>query len=331
MVAQLDSDYIDTSAAKTLSRLVAYTLFEGRPLTTRGRWINHLVFGNARLLRSLPFSPDVEKPIFIIGTGRSGTTVLGLAMSMHRDVGFLNEPKALWHSAYAYEDLTGNYTHSPAKYRLTADDATRDVAIKLRRLYSAYSFITRQKRVLDKYPELVFRADFVRAIFPDALFIFLVRSGLDTCRSIESWSRGYGINGSAGREDWWGVNDRKWNYLTNQLVAADNEWADSAQDIAGLAGHNDRAAVEWVLTMKEGLNLLERYPDHVKMLRYEDLIASPTESMRGIFDFCDLAEDDRALSFAAGKLQSKARTREDIDLSPLIREQFDSTMKLLGY
>ncbi len=100
MPAQLDSLYIRTRPTKAVSRLISYALFEGRPLTTRGRWINPLVFALSGTLKTLPQIKKVKKPIFIIGMGRSGTTILGVVMSMHRDVGFLNEPKALWHSIY---------------------------------------------------------------------------------------------------------------------------------------------------------------------------------------------------------------------------------------
>ena len=44
MFAQLNSLYLKTRPYKVFSRLVSYGLFEGRPLTTRGRWINPLLF-----------------------------------------------------------------------------------------------------------------------------------------------------------------------------------------------------------------------------------------------------------------------------------------------
>src|SRR5690606_40375856 len=61
------------------STLFPYTtLFrsEGRPLTTRGRWINPLVFGLYRMAQRLPLGRPVREPAFILGMGRSGTTIL---------------------------------------------------------------------------------------------------------------------------------------------------------------------------------------------------------------------------------------------------------------
>ena len=185
MIAQISPDYIKTRPMKALTRLISYALFEGRPVTTKGRWINPLVFS---ILKSVSTNNSsykpVKKPIFILGTGRSGTTILGIVLSMHREVGYLNEPKAIWHLIYPHEDIIGNYSQTDAKYRLTAEDTTDEMRQRAAQMFGAYLTTTRSERVVDKYPELIFRVDFVRALFPDARFIFLVRNGWDTCQSI---------------------------------------------------------------------------------------------------------------------------------------------------
>src|SRR5947209_17022299 len=101
-------------------------MLEGRSLTTHGRWINPLVFAHLTFEKHLPQLKEVEKPIFIVGMGRTGTTILGLLLSIHRDVGFLNEPKALWHVAYPYEDVNGNFSRAASKFHLAAEDATEE-------------------------------------------------------------------------------------------------------------------------------------------------------------------------------------------------------------
>ena len=130
MIAQLDKAYISLRKRKVWSRLWAYFGFEGRPLTTKGRWINTLVFGFFNVLQLLPRLKRVEQPIFIIGTGRSGTTILGKILSIHKDVGYLNEPKAIWHFAYKNEDINGNYTRKSAKYRFRKEDVNYKAKIQ---------------------------------------------------------------------------------------------------------------------------------------------------------------------------------------------------------
>jgi hypothetical protein len=53
---------------------------------------------------SLPF-PGLERPVFIIGCGRSGTTILGATLAQHQLVTYLNEPCHLWFSAYPETDI----------------------------------------------------------------------------------------------------------------------------------------------------------------------------------------------------------------------------------
>ena len=263
MVAQIDSLYLKTHPSKVISRLISYVLFEGRPVTTKGQWINPLVLSLFSLEKRLPQLKKVSKPVFIIGTGRSGTTILGVVMSMHKDVGFLNEPKALWHKIYDREDLVGSYSRGVANYRLTESDVTQEVLKSAHRLFGAYLTAVASSRVVDKYPEQVFRIPFIRQIFPDAKFIFLVRNGWDTCHSIEKWSQRLGTQVRDETHDWWGVDDRKWHLLVDRLVSQDADLSPHISTIKGFKAHSDRSAVEWILTMKEGLHWLEKLPNSV--------------------------------------------------------------------
>lgn len=330
MVAQLDRLYVGQRPGKVLPRLVSYALFEGRPLTTRGRWINPLVFAHLGLEMRLPQTREAKKPIFIVGTGRSGSTILGVVMSMHRDVGFLNEPKALWHAIYPCEDVVGNYAKGDARYRLEAGDATEKVKRRARRLSGAYLRSVNSTRVVDKYPELIFRVPFVRAIFPDAKFIFLVRNGWDTCRSIESWSGRLGTQVDHDVQDWWGLNNRKWRLMVDQLVPTEQSLADNRDEIADFADHTDMSVVEWIVTMREGLRQLRRNEDCFHMLRYEELVENPRRELSRVLAFCELKHDEPFFDFAVEKLQPPPR-RSSFDMHPVLRQPFEKTMKALGY
>jgi len=330
MVAQIDREYFRRSPGKAVKRLLSYALFEGRPITTRGRWINPLVFFLYRVQLRLPQWKEVRRPIFILGTGRSGTTVLGVVLSMHRDIGFLNEPKALWHMVHAEEDLIGSYSQGIARYRLDAEDATEERKRIARRLYGAYLGLTHSVRVLDKYPELVFRVPFVKTLFPDAKFLFLVRNGRDTCRSIERWSSRLGRIVQQDVHDWWGVNDRKWSTLVQEIVPEHEDLRHLRSHIADLRGQMDRAAVEWVLSMREGLRLLEQYPTDVKMIRYEDLCSDAAQTLQDIASFCDLPSDEKLLEYGRVTLRPISGVA-DVHLDSVIYSAFEKTQRQLGY
>ena len=132
MVAQIDSGYLWTRPFKAFSRLVSWSALEGRPLTARGRWINPLVLFQFALLKQLPQLKHVKAPIYILGTGRNGSTLLGKVLSLHQDVCFLNEPKALWYSILSETDVIGSYSASYGKFRLSVDDASLEVSNSLR-------------------------------------------------------------------------------------------------------------------------------------------------------------------------------------------------------
>lgn len=331
MIAQLNFHYIKTRPKKALTRLISYALFEGRPATTKGRWINPIVFSFLkRQLKSKRHFRPIEKPIFILGIGRSGTTILGIVLSMHQDVGFLNEPKAIWHLIHTKEDVIGSYSKKEGVYRLTSGDATEDVCHRAERLFGAYLSTTSSKRVVDKYPELIFRVDFVRTLFPEARFVLLVRNGWDTCHSIAKWSERLGVQVNGKTHDWWGVENRKWQLLVNQLVASDDELAGHTEEIGTFQKHLDRASVEWTVTMREGLNVLRDYPDSIYTIRFEELTTRPTEVLTSLCEFCELDLDKTFLDYARHTLHPLP-PRKPFDLHPHIEPIFHDTMSKLEY
>ncbi len=315
---------------KTVSRLVSYGLFEGRPITTRGRWLNPLVFAHFAVEKSLPQIKRVEKPIFILGTGRSGTTVLGMVLSMHRDVGFLNEPKALWHSIYPYEDVIGSYGRGEAHYRLDATHVTDTVRRNAHRLFGVYLRTVFSNRLVDKYPELIFRVPFVRKIFPDAKFIFLVRNGWDTCASIELWSKRLGDKQGEVTHDWWGVNQRKWKLMQSELLKPDPYFARIRAIIPSLTQHTDMAAVEWIVTMREGLRRVEENDKSILLIHYENLVANPRAMLGEIAIFGQLGKDDIYLSYGEAVLRPTPQ-HPKFAMHEALRPMFDETMQTLGY
>lgn len=329
MVAQVDREYIQARPTRLWSRMVSYLLFEGRPLTTRGQWINPFVFAHFALEKRLPQLKEIVSPVFILGTGRSGTTILGVVLSMHEDVGFLNEPKALWSSLRNDEDLIGSYNRGVARYRLGSDDATPEVIRGAHRVYGAYLRASFCSRVVDKYPELIFRVPFVRRIFPDARFLFLSRDGWDTCSSIEHWSTRLGVSVNGELHDWWGVNGRKWDLLVSQIVPEHADLGRHIGKIRALQDHRAMAAVEWIVTMREGLRLLDERRGDVMHVPYEALCSDPVGMAQRIADFTSLKADSHYVEYARQALSMPSR-KAAFELPEYLMAPFMETQRALG-
>lgn len=330
MIAQLDKEQVRLRPFRAATRIISHVLLQGRPLTTKGRWLNHLLLLQFAILKKLPKVKTVKKPIFILGIGRSGTTILGKILALHPYLCFLNEPKAMWHSIYSAEDLIGSYSRGPVTYRLSEQDAVQETIDAAHNLYSYALAITHSQRILDKYPELIFRIPFIKAIFPDAKLLFLVRNGWDTIQSITTWSQNKGVNVNGEQHDWWGANQRKWNTLIHDIVATNSQLAKDLDSIKNFTQQSDMAAIEWIVTMREGLNYLKSNPHDMLKIHYEQFVTEPKNSLIQIFDFCELPQDQILLDYAQRKLIFRP-AKEPFPLHPAIVTHFQTVMDQLGY
>jgi hypothetical protein len=249
---------------------------------------------------------------------------------MHKEAGFLNEPKALWHSIRPDEDLIGSYSRGEGRYRLTADDASSENCDAARRLFGAYLRLSGSHRLVDKYPELIFRVPFVREIFPDAYFLFLSRDGWDTCASIDLWSSRRGKTRASERHDWWGVDRRKWRLLVEQVIPEHPDLAPHSRSLLAIDDHKIMAAVEWIVTMREGLRLVRENPDFVMHISYGDLCESPRAISSRIADFTGLSADEIYLRYATDVL-APTPPRPAFELPDFIEGPFAETQTALGY
>lgn len=330
LVAQIDRQMLYKRPSKIFGRLAAYGLFEGRPLTTKGQWINPLVFSGYRAAQALPQVKKNVAPIFIVGTGRSGTTILGKIFAMHKQTVFLNEPKALWHFAHGAEDMIGSYSEGKASVRLEIPENSEEIATKIARVYGWALALSGAQRVVDKYPELIFRVPFVRALFPDARFVCIIRDGVDTTASVNSWSKREGYQKNNEVHDWWGKNDRKWHMLVDQIVPEHNDLIPHIEKLKQTNRQLDRAAVEWILSMREAKKQSEKYPDDVLIVRYESLCTSTKETLKKIYTHCNLKCDQVVESYAQS-VMTPPSSSGTISLMPEIIEPFIKVLADTGY
>jgi len=93
----------------------------------------------------------------------------------------------------------------------------------------------------------------------------------------------------------------------------------------------DRAAVEWMLSMREGLRLVDELPDTVLPVRYEDLVRAPVTTLRRIGEFCELPPAPLTLNYASRVLRPAATESHPLEIDPVIAPQFEVVRSQLGY
>lgn len=109
----------------------------------------------------------IREPILIVGSPRSGTTMLGNLLSLHPDVAYWEEPRSIWCLGHAWRD------HD----RLVASDLTPGIASGIDHRFARFLEATGRSRFAEKTPSNTLRLPFIQALYPDARIIHLVRDG----------------------------------------------------------------------------------------------------------------------------------------------------------
>jgi hypothetical protein len=123
----------------------------------------------------------LQNPIFILGCGRSGTTLLNELLTKHADVAVLSEANDIWDpSGYPW---SRSPQASPPIWldaeaytsRWWQDNRARQHEI--RAIFGAFQAIQRKPVFLNKTPLNTFRIPYLLETFPQARFINIVRDG----------------------------------------------------------------------------------------------------------------------------------------------------------
>ncbi len=117
----------------------------------------------------LPISHlNLEKPIFVIGCSRSGTSLFKNMFAHHEEL-------ANWTEAPQIFEL--DYYDPRIDHVKLAEDAGKFTSFRIRAMFSLFTKLKRKKRFVNKHPQNSLRIQFIKAIFPDAIFIHIIRDG----------------------------------------------------------------------------------------------------------------------------------------------------------
>jgi len=238
-------------------------------------------------------------PVFIIGCGRSGTTILGNSLDKHKSIRYLNERRDIWHRAYPELDIwSGN--HKNPLFFATADNNNIKKTKKLRQLYFREQVAANCTILMEKLPINNFRLKFIQACFPEARYIYLYRNGLEVAESISKKIS----NG------WFGHKNLKWKLLTT--FGKENGFNYSDED---LASDFHKGIYEWRLSMELSDNFFKTLDKEKYIsISYSDLADNPYKTFNSIFNFLHLKATEsllKEITFSINRKNKKILQSED--------------------
>jgi hypothetical protein len=263
---------------------------------------------------------ELDRPVFVVGCGRSGTTVLGDMLSRHSQVTYLNEYRQLWTRAYPETDIWSERAlERGGRIDLTAEICSPERDRKLRVNFYCETLARGGSRLVEKLPINSFRLGFVDAVFPGALYVHLMRNGLEVARSIERMSES---------ELWYGHDDAKWKLLV-RYARADERYAglDELCDT-----YRKRGLLEWRMSVEAATEFLDGVaPERQLSLTYEELLEDPPGCAGRMEDFAGLRREDAVVAFAEANLQRRSPRIEVTRLSEAEETLAGELMRRLGY
>ena len=249
--------------------------------------------GHGRQQRGSRVPDQLRPPIILLGNFRSGTTMLQNLIASHPDAVRLYEPVGLW----LYAD--------PARRHDEFDesDATERVKRYVRSQFLKYQKENGNRIVVEKTPHNILRIPYVREIFPDAHFLYIVRNPLSFVSSVElKWQKPAGkkrlmkrlkatpvtqLHHYVGR-----LVSQQWNnrVLRRKYLSV---WGPRYKGIQEDLKTDDLLTViarQWARASAKAERDLGLFEDgRVLKITYENFVANPVEELARICAHCGLA------------------------------------------
>ncbi|HMR67786.1 MAG TPA: sulfotransferase, partial [Anaerolineae bacterium] len=238
-------------------------------------------------------SNQLKPPIIILGNTRSGTTIVQKVMATHPEIVQWYEPRTLW----LYAD--------PGRSHDEFDESDATDSVKQ---YTRKQFLNFQKRhgnqvVFEKTPANILKIPYVRAIFPEATYLFIVRNPFSFISSVElKWQRTLTTTGIRRRLQSTPVTQLHYyagrlirQYVDKRVLGRKYQvlWGPRYKGMEQDLKTHDLLTViarQWsVCSRKAERDLTLFEPGRVLRLRYENFVTDPISDLERICAHCGLA------------------------------------------
>lgn len=247
----------------------------------------------------VPSGATVDRPIFVFGVPRSGTTVTLTLMAAHPDLAWSSQftdrfpqlPELAFYSRIQDYDAVRRHLSRGSKLvprpaepytllnhvtdrvftqprPLTEADVTREAAQRYRNVVRKHLHWQGKARYLQKHTGFP-RTRYLKAVFPDAKFVHILRDGRAVANSLAR----VGFFDGTMRSWWWGP----------MRAEFEQEFRSSGESPVVLAAITWKTLVDLI-----DVAMSELPSDSGLTVRYDELIARPQATMARLAEFCEL-------------------------------------------
>ena len=281
---------------------------------------------------------QLKPPIILFGNTRSGTSIVQDVVSEHPDIVKWYEPRTLW----LYADPKRRHDE------FDEGDATDKVKRYIRNQFLKYQQQHGNRRVMEKTPANIFKIPYVRAIFPEATFLYIVRSPFSFISSVElKWQRTITVKGIRRRLSHTPITQL--HHYAGRLIGDQinkkflrqkyrSVWGPRYKDMDEDLKTHDMLTViarQWCEGSRKAEQALSSFNSgEVLRLRYEDFVVDPVSDLERICAHCGI-EMTNAMVKAANEWvkadrQLKWQRFDPLDLARILPE-INGEMHRHGY
>ncbi|MFD0580834.1 sulfotransferase family protein [Dactylosporangium darangshiense] len=211
-----------------------------------------------------------HSPIFVVGSPRSGTTLVGRAIGAHPDVANVEESLFLTYFHDMIFDLhlgLGRWPITPLA-RLSTADMIEHVGAFADALLAGSANSQRHSRIVDHTPWYGAMAPLVDALFPGCVFVHVIRHGVAVVKSLEH-------SYAAGRR-WAGGTVAERAMLWSTMVERCSEIGQHVASTRFVAVHYEQLCDDPTSTLKSLLSAIGLVWDPTVLLPLAEPHATPS-------------------------------------------------------
>jgi hypothetical protein len=220
--------------------------------------------------------PLCARPIFILGSPRSGSTILAWSLAQHDELWTSSETHFLWRLFGGPDKLRqvfsttknwpgGSWLH---EQHVEYDEFVRCLGLGLNALFSSRSG---GRRWIDQTPYYVYMADTLAVMFPGALFLHVLRDGRRVVHSMV--------------------------HFANSLAADVRAQFVKTGRLPSWAADFREACREWDRSVRAATDFARAHPDRCLTVRHERLVADPEREFSDILHFLGVPAHPRPAQY----------------------------------